>query len=125
MNTNLKTPKEIKDAFAGLFDNRTEEQKQEDAAQLLSFRFLSEVERLMNERGLTRRQLASMVGTSASYITQLFRGDRLINMDILARFERVLEVRFVAGTSESAVVAAKKRKPKSSSLSHSSLSVRR
>ena len=101
MNTSLRTPEEIKAAFGGLFNNRTEEQQREDAAQLLSFRLLSEVERVMNECGLTKRQLATSVGTSASYITQLFRGDRLVNITMLARFEQVLGVQFVARAGES------------------------
>lgn len=95
MNTNsLKTNQDIKAAFSGLFENRTEQERRDDAAQLLSFRFLSEVERLLTERGMTKRQLAEAVGTSASYITQLFRGDRLLNVDMLARLEEALSTKF-------------------------------
>lgn len=125
MSTNLRTPEEIKAAFGGLFTNRTEEQHRQDAAQLLSFRFLSEVERLMTERDLTKRQLASSVGTSASYITQLFRGDRLVNIDMLARFEQVLGIQFVTRAGESSIVAAKKPKAKRPSPSASPISARR
>lgn len=96
MTTNpLTTNQDIKAAFSGLFDNRTEQDRRDDAAQLLSFRYLSEVERLMVERGLTKRDLAKAVGASASYITQLFRGDRLLNFDMLARLESALDVTFV------------------------------
>lgn len=127
MNTNLRTPEELKTAFSSLFNNRTEDQQREDAAQLLSFRLLSEVERLMTEQGLTKRQLATSVGTSASYITQLFRGDRLVNINMLARFEQVLGVQFVAGGGESSMVTISKPalKVKRSSQPHSPMPAHR
>ena len=112
MSTILKTPETIQAAFSDLFANRTEEQQREDAAQLLSFRFLSEVERLMQEKGFTKRKLAELVGTSPSYITQLFRGDRLLNIDMLARFEQVFNVQFTAAAGESPKVVATRNKPK-------------
>lgn len=113
MNTNLTNPNDIKQAFGDLFANRTEEEQREDAAQLLSFRFLSEVERIMDERDLTRRKLAELVGTSSSYITQLFRGDRLLNIDMMARFEKALDIRFTATGSEPATQPKQKRPSRS------------
>lgn len=95
MNTNsLKTSQDIKSAFSSLFENRTEQERRDDAAQMLSFRYLSEIERLMEAYGMTKRRLAEAVGTSPSYITQLFRGDRLLNFEMLARLEDALSVKF-------------------------------
>ena len=110
MNTNLTSSNDIKEVFSGLFTNRTEEERREDAAQLLSFRFLSEIERLMEERGLNKRKLAEAVGTSPSYITQLFRGDRLLNIDMMARFENALSIRFTTTGSEPSSKAGSKTK---------------
>lgn len=105
MNTNsLKTNQDIKDAFSGLFENRTEQERRDDAAQMLSFRYLSEVERLMQAYGMTKRRLAEAVGTSPSYITQLFRGDRLLNFDILARIEEALSVKFTVEARQPAAL---------------------
>lgn len=95
MNTNSRmNDEDIKAAFGSLFENRTEQERREYAAQMLSFRYLSEIERLMQAFGMTKRRLAEMVGTSPSYITQLFRGDRLLNFDMLARMEEALSVKF-------------------------------
>lgn len=121
----MKTPEDIQAAFGGLFVNRTDEQQRDDAAQLLSFRFLSEVERLMQEKGFTKRKLAESVGTSPSYITQLFRGDRLLNIDMLARFEQVFGVRFTAAVGESPNVVVTRNKPKRKIQSDSSASAHR
>jgi len=65
-----------------------------DRAEMLSFRFISEIDRLMERDDISKKELALRLGTSASYITQLFRGDKLLNMEILARTELVFGVRF-------------------------------
>ncbi|MBC8152429.1 MAG: helix-turn-helix transcriptional regulator [Bacteroidetes bacterium] len=125
MSTISKTPEEIRAAFSALFANRTDQQQRDDDAQLLSFRFLSEVERIMQEQGFTRRKLAESVGTSPSYITQLFRGDRRLNMDMLARFEQVLGVQFVVSAGQSPVIVATRHKTEQKSRSRSAVSIRR
>lgn len=69
--------------------------EQDDAAAaLLSARFLSEVLHLTKARGMTRRALATALDTSPSYITQLYQGDRMLNLTMAARMERVLGVQF-------------------------------
>lgn len=65
-----------------------------DQAEMLSFRFISEIDRLMERNDISKKELARRLGTSASYITQLFKGDKLLNMEILARTELVFGVRF-------------------------------
>ncbi|GAB3638637.1 hypothetical protein GCM10027422_42270 [Hymenobacter arcticus] len=85
---------EIKAALRKLRDEKIQEQQDEQAAHVLSFRFLSEVERLSEAKGLTRKALAEAVGTSASYITQLFRGDRTLNLLMAARLQRALGAEF-------------------------------
>lgn len=86
--------KEIKAALRRLRDEKTPVELEAAAARLLSFRFLSEVERLTDEQGLNRRELARALGTSPSYVTQLYRGDRLLNLTMAVRMERVLGVQF-------------------------------
>ncbi len=85
---------EIKAALRQLRDEKTIDEQDEAAAHSIAFNFLSEVETLMDEQGLTRRALAEAVGTSPSYITQLFRGDRILNLLMAARMQRVLGVLF-------------------------------
>ena len=93
----MPQPTDLQELRAALRQLRAQQSPAEldgQAAQLLSFRFLSEVEALTAARGLTRRALAAAVGTTPSYITQLYRGDRLLNLTMAARFERVLGVQF-------------------------------
>ncbi len=94
MNTKLKTNKEIQEAFDQLFSQLSEQDKLENDANLLMFRFLSIIEERCEALGLNRKQLAEKVGTSPSYITQLYRGDKLVNMLTLAKFQKALGLEF-------------------------------
>ncbi len=86
MSTKLKQH-QINPEFADLFSFDSEKEEREHNAQMISFRILSEVEKVCEEMEMNKKQLAAKVKTSASYITQLFRGDKHINMDMMARFE--------------------------------------
>lgn len=94
MNTKSNDPQKIKEAFDQFFNSFSEEEKLESSARLLMFRFLSIIEVRCEELGWNRKQLAEKVGTSASYITQLFRGDKLVNMLTLAKFQKALGLEF-------------------------------
>jgi len=91
---------EIRNEFQKLFEKSPEEQV-EHRAQLLSYIFLSEAQKAMDRKGWTRKQLADEIGTSASYLTQLFRGDRLLNFKTVAKIEGALEIWFEVNAIES------------------------
>ena len=84
----------ILNAFNEIFDNLSEKDKLDNDAKLIMFRFLDIVERKREKLGWSRKELAKKVGTSASYITQLMRGDKLINMLTLAKMQRALNIKF-------------------------------
>lgn len=84
----------ILNAFNEIFDNLSEQDKLDNEAKLIMFRFLDIVERKREKLGWSRKGLAKKVGTSASYITQLMRGDKLINMLTLAKMQKALDIKF-------------------------------
>src|SRR5690348_15788748 len=84
----------VRQDFEDLFKFDSKEDELQHKAQMLSYRFLSEVEKQCDKRKISRAELAEMVGTSRSYITQLFRGSKRVNMDVLAKFEDVLGITF-------------------------------
>ena len=94
MNMKSLNPQEIKEAFDQIFNSFTEKEKNENDAKLIMFRFLSIIEEKCEALCINRKQLAEKVGTSASYITQLYRGDKLVNMLTLAKFQKVLDLKF-------------------------------
>lgn len=66
---------------------------------LLALSFLSEIERLMSESGISQKEFAKNIGVSASYITQLFRGHKTPNLEVLTKmslfFDKVFKVKAV------------------------------
>lgn len=94
MTTKLKNNTEIKECFNNLFEQLTEKEILDNEAKLIMFRFLSIIETKREELGWSRKVLAEKIGTSPSYISQLFRGDKLINMNTLAIIQKVMEIQF-------------------------------
>lgn len=87
--------KEIKKSFDDIFNNSSSQDNIEHETQMLMFRFLSEVERVAEERGVkNRKDLANLVGISASYLTQLFRGNKKLNFETVAKFQKTLNIVF-------------------------------
>ena len=84
----------INTEFAHLFEFKNERERLRHDAQLISFRFLSEVQNACDKRNLNMKELAELVGVSPSYITQPFNGDKAVNMSILAKFQRKLDIHF-------------------------------
>ena len=97
---NSNSTEKIRSDFQKLFEKSPKEQV-EHRAQMLSFIILSEVQKAIDRKGWTRKQLADVIGTSASYLTQLFRGDRLLNFKTVAKFEGALDIRFEVNAIES------------------------
>jgi transcriptional regulator with XRE-family HTH domain len=91
---NLNTKDEIQKAFDDAFSSIDSKEVLQHDTKMLMYRILSEVERLSEEKDLNRKELASLIGTSASYITQLFRGNKVINLETVAKFQKVFDVNF-------------------------------
>jgi len=89
----LKTKNDIQDAFKSLFET-TNEERIERKADVLALSFLSEIDKAMSTLEMNKKGLAKEVGTSASYITQLFRGDRKPNWTMLAKMSEAVNVDF-------------------------------
>lgn len=91
---NLKDPKAVKAAFARVLNDFSEEELLEMEALAIGHIYLSEAQRIMDERGMLRKELAEKMKVSASFLTQLFRGDRPVSDYHKAQLQRVLGVRF-------------------------------
>lgn len=91
---NLKDPKAVKAAFARVLNDFTGEELLEMEALAIGHAYLSEAQRIMDERDMLRKDLAEKMKVSASFLTQLFRGDRPVSDYHKAQLQRVLGVRF-------------------------------
>jgi ribosome-binding protein aMBF1 (putative translation factor) len=81
-------------SFDSLFGSINEKEKLQVETRIIMYRFLSEVERITVNKGISRKTLASMVGTSPSFITQLYKGTKIVNLNTLAKFEKALNIKF-------------------------------
>ncbi len=95
MNYKSKS-KEIKEIFAAFFESGTEEEKLDLDAKMLMAGFLSEIERMqeISTNLKNRKDLAKAIGTSPSYLTQVFCGDKNLNFLTLAKIQKALKIRF-------------------------------
>lgn len=94
MSTKSTNNNEIIDAFNALFSNIPEKDIIENEAKILMFRFLEIIDEKRIKLGWSKKQLAERIGTSASYITQLMRGDKLVNLLTLAKMQKATGVKF-------------------------------
>ena len=72
----------------------TEEDSIEINASVLALQFLGLVDEKMKETGMKKKELADQIGTSVSYLTQLFRGDQKPSWEVLAKMSIVLGLEF-------------------------------
>ena len=86
----FEVSKEFEDLFS--FDNNRE--KLEHEAKMIMFRFLSELQKIQGDKPIKKKDLADKIQTSPSYITQLFRGDKLINLLTIAKIQEAFNIQF-------------------------------
>jgi ribosome-binding protein aMBF1 (putative translation factor) len=92
--TSLNNPEEIKKKFQDLLVEKNESDGIKHDALILMSGYLSEIDRVSKENNIRRNKLAQMIKTSASYLTQVFRGDKPLNFETIAKIQRKLKIRF-------------------------------
>lgn len=85
--------------WTNLLEEMSEEESLEIKARVLAMQFLGLVDEKMKETGKTKKELAEQIGSSVSYLTQLFRGDRKPSWEILAKMSLPLGLEFKVSVS--------------------------
>lgn len=83
----------INSDFEDLFSFKSKEEELEHEAKMIMFRFLSELEKL-NGKPIKKKELAKAIETSPSFITQLYQGDKIINLPTLAKIQEAFDITF-------------------------------
>ena len=107
MNWNKKD--HIKKAFDRLLPPQSREDEIEQEKNLLIAKFLHEIEIVMEERNITRKELAKLIHTSPSYLTQVFRGHKPLNLETLAKISKALDLQFDVKVNKNYLVQDKMR----------------
>lgn len=91
---NFKNKYKVSPEFAHLFSFKDDQEKIEHEAKMLMFSFLSALEKLNGGKPIKRKDLAKAIKTSPSYVTQLYRGDKLVNLLTLAKIQEAYNFKF-------------------------------
>ena len=91
---NTKSSSDIKTKFKSLIAHDSVESEIDHDAHILMAGFLSEIERVQKQKNISRKSLAERINTSASYLTQVFRGDKPLNFVTIAKIQKTLDIRF-------------------------------
>lgn len=94
MNTKSSIENSKSPDWDELISFKNEEDEIRHETQMLMFSFLSEIEKYQHIQNIKRNRLAVMIKTSASYITQLFRGNKPLNFETIAKSQKALGIRF-------------------------------
>ncbi|MEY3967672.1 MAG: hypothetical protein RL137_573 [Bacteroidota bacterium] len=96
MNTKLSKIElnKIQETFHDIFSFENEKDQFENDAKIIMAKFLEKVQEIANEKGLKRNELAAKIGTSPSYLTQLYRGHKLMNLITAAKLQKALNIEF-------------------------------
>lgn len=62
--------------------------------ELLSLKFIATLEELLEQNEVNRTELAKILESSKSYVSQVFSGEKMINIRTLAKIQRALNVSF-------------------------------
>lgn len=81
------------DFFHDIF-NPTGEDLIDVKAYDLMGQYLTQIEQALDDQSMTQKELANKIGTSASYISQFFNLNKLINFKTLAKIELTLDINF-------------------------------
>ncbi|MHB8708579.1 MAG: helix-turn-helix domain-containing protein, partial [Desulfuromonadales bacterium] len=65
--------------------------------ELAILEFTGQINKLMQEKQISKVELARLLGTSPAYVTKIFRGDANFTMRSMVKLARVLGGRFTPG----------------------------
>ena len=93
-----KNTQKIDQAFDDFFDNF--ENDFENDAKVIASGILNEIKEITDKRELNRKDIAGLLGTSASFLTQLYRGNKLLNLVTLAKLKKKLDLNIEINITE-------------------------
>jgi transcriptional regulator with XRE-family HTH domain len=65
---------------------------------ILSARFLSQIEEYLDSNKMSKKDFAKKLGVSASFISQLFTGDKIASLKFMAKIQLKLGIKFYIST---------------------------
>lgn len=82
------------DKLNKMLEFKSEREKTRLEEELLHLKFISSIEEIMDQKDINRTELADILNSSKSYISQLFSGYKMINIKTLSKIQKALNVTF-------------------------------
>lgn len=97
MSTNLNK-QDTRTFFGELFETRSKEEILLSKAMMIHYKVMQLVEKAMDKKGWNKKILSEKLGVSQSYLTQLFLGNKIVNVQMLANLQDTLDIKFIIET---------------------------
>ncbi|HEX2866932.1 MAG TPA: helix-turn-helix domain-containing protein [Ignavibacteriales bacterium] len=94
MTSNKMDEQEIEKKMEDLlsFENSAEVEEFDEI--VFHLRVMNEIKDVLKKKNWNKKKLADELGTTQSYISQLFSANKLVNTKLIGKLERVLKIRF-------------------------------
>lgn len=93
-----KKGKKVNNAFdelAELLSFKDDEERIDVKASFIQLDILDEVKKIMKEKNISRTELAEKLKKSKSFVSQLFSGDKALNLKMIAQFQEIFDAKFI------------------------------
>ena len=110
MSSKNKKNMKVEDALKIALTPVDNEEKIEFDAMKIQLAFLFKVMDIMDKRGMSKKDLAEKMGTSKSFVTQLFSTTKFLNMKTIAKLQQILDIRVEMNPVEKKTVASSREK---------------
>jgi len=81
------------DIMKDIFTFENDDEKLQFEAEIIHLDIMNEIKILMDAKNIKKADLAKKLKTSKGYITQLFSGDKLINLKTIAKIQQIFDVK--------------------------------
>lgn len=71
---------------------KDEKDRESFAAEIFQLEFLSIIEDEMDKNDISKKELADKLGVTASFITQLFKANKILNLKMLTKLINIFEI---------------------------------
>lgn len=95
MNSKINVENKIQELFLDILSPKSFEDKITTQAQMIHLDLIHEIRGLMQLKEISsKKELAERLNTTSSYITQLFSGEKLVNLKLLAKLQLIFDTKF-------------------------------
>jgi transcriptional regulator with XRE-family HTH domain len=77
-----------------MLEFKSEKEKERLEEELLNLKFITAIEEIMEQKEINKTDVAEILKSSRSYVSQLFSGNKMINIKTLTKIQKGLNISF-------------------------------